>query len=251
MCKKVWTIAKIDLKTIKSSYFTTALIFAIIFVQSIIYTIIAYARGAAGGQLSISGGSYFWLLIAFAAVSIPTKNFRKIINLGGKRNDFFWGSLECYAILALAVTIVSTLFYYTYERFLLSSGYYAGFDALMQNAALMDPHYSSVHVPEIFGWTGNGHVVAFIQQFAFLFLAAVVIHTITAIQDKWYGWVTDAMIAAILGVFILIVSLRAHLLNFFGLIIFNSNPGIQISVCVALAVVIYSFNKPVFARKAI
>lgn len=251
MNKHTWAIAKLNLKNIKTAYFVTGLIFAIVFVQSVVYTIIASSSTNAGDQLQIGSGNYFWLLIIMAAIFIPTKNFRRIVNLGGKRNGFFWGSLWCYATLAGAVTIANTFLYYTYERFLINTGYYAGYDTFIQNPAIMDNHYISVNLIEIFGWIKNGAVIAFIQQFAFLFLLASVVHTLTAMQDKWYGWVTDAVIAAILGTFIPIAPLREWLVKFFNLIIFNSNAFIQIVACMLLAIAVYALSKLIFIRKAI
>lgn len=251
MNNQTWVISKLNLKNIKTPYFVTALIFFIIFVQSIVYTIIAVSIKRAGDQLQISSGSYLWLLIIMAAIFIPTRNFRRIVNLGGKRDGFYWGSLMSYATLAGVVTIANTFLYYTYERFLLSTGYYAGFDAFLQNNALIDNHYISVNIVEVFGWLKNGAAIAFVQQFAFLFLLASVVHTLTAMQDKWYGWLTDAIIAAILGVFIPIAPLRVWLIDFFNLIIFNSNAFIQIAACILLALVVYGLSKPIIARKAI
>ena len=251
MNKNTWAIAKLNLKNIKTPFFVTGLIFVILFVQNIVYTIIAVSSKSAGEQLQISCADYLWLLIIMAAIIIPTKNFRRIVNLGGKRDGFFWGSLACYAILAAAVTIATTFIYYTYERLLISTGYFTSYEAFIQNPALMDDHYVSVTLTEVFGWVGNGAVIAFFQQFAFLFLLATVVHTFTALQDKWYGWVTDAIIAAILGTFIPIAPLRVLLLGFFNLIIFNSNAFVQISSCILLAIAVYSLSKPIFARKAI
>jgi hypothetical protein len=251
MCKKIWTITKINLKNNNTPYFVTGLNFAIVFVQNIIYTIISFSTGKAGEMLNISSGNYFWLLIIFAAIFIPTKNYRRIINLGVKRKHFFWGNLEFYAVLAGAVTVANTAFYYIYDRFLLTTGYYIGYNTFVQNTALMDTHFVSVNLIELFGWSVRGIFFAVVQQFAFLFLLAVVVHTITSIQDKWYGWVVDVLIAAILSVFIPIAPLRACLVWFFYIIIFNSNPLAQITVCMLLAVAIYSLNKPIFARKAI
>lgn len=251
MNKNTWAIAKLNLKNIKTPYFVTGLIFSILFVQSIVYTIIAVSSKSAGEQLQISSADYLWLLIIMAAIYIPTKNFRRIINLGGKRDGFFWGSLACYATLAAAVTITTTFLYNTYERLLIGTGYFIGFETFLQNPALMDNHYVSVSLIEVFGWLGNGAVIAFFQQFAFLFLLATVVHTFTAMQDKWYGWVTDAIIAAILGIFIPIAPLRVWLLGFFNLIIFNSNAFVQIAACILLAIAVYSLSKPIFARKAI
>lgn len=251
MNKNTWAIAKLNLKNIKTPYFVTGLIFAVMFVQSIVYTIIAVSNGSAGKQLQISSGNYLWLLIIMAAIFIPTKNFRRIVNLGGKRDGFFWGSLSCYATLAVAVTIANTFLYYTYERLQISTGYFTGYEVFLKNPALMDNHYISVNLIEVFGWLGNGGVIAFFQQFAFLFLLASVIHTLTAMQDKWYGWVTDAIIAAILGVFIPIAPLRVWLVGFFNLIIFNSNAFMQIAACILLAIAVYALSKPIFARKVV
>lgn len=251
MNKRTWAIAKLNLKNIKTPYFVTVLIFSIVFVQSIIYTIIAVSSRSASEQLQISSGNSSWLLIIMAAIFIPTKSFRRIVNLGGKRDGFLWGSLWCYATLAGAVAIANTFLYYTYERFLISTGYYADYEAFLQNPALMDNHFISVNLMDVFGWVGNGAVIAFVQQFAFLFLLASVVHTLTAMQDKWYGWVTDAIIAAILGVFIPIAPLRVWLIRFFNLIIFNSNAFIQIAACMLLAIVVYALSKLIFDRKAI
>ena len=102
-----------------------------------------------------------------------------------------------------------------------------------------------------FGWLNNGVVVAFFRQFAFLFLFASAIHTLAAAQDKWYGWAADILIVAIISVFTPIAPLRASLVWFFNLIIFNSNAFLQIAACLILAIAIYSLNKLILARKTI
>jgi hypothetical protein len=102
-----------------------------------------------------------------------------------------------------------------------------------------------------FGWHNNGVIVAFLRQFAFLFLLATFVHTLTAIQDKLYGWVTDVLIVAIISVFTTIAPLRASLVWFLNLIIFHPNAFLQIAACLILATAIYSLNKLILARKAI
>jgi hypothetical protein len=73
----------------------------------------------------------------------------------------------------------------------------------------------------------------------------------TAAQDKWYGWVADVLIVAIISVFTPIEPLRASLVWFFNLIIFHSNTFLQIAAYLILATAIYSLNKLILARKAI
>jgi hypothetical protein len=233
MCKKVWTVAKLNLKTIRNPYFVTALVVLAMLAQALIKVIIATNRGYPLTEMTPGVNAYFWLLPLLAAIHIPSKNFRRISNLGGKRNDFFWGSLTTHAILAFSVSLVNMFVFYSFDN-------------------KVEKHYMGLFSPVgIFGWIENGAAVAFIQQFAFLFLVMAFFHTFTAIQDKWYGWATDIVIAAILSVFIPIPILRSKLVWFFNLIIFHSNAALQISACMILALAIYTLNKPIFARKAI
>ncbi len=251
MPKKSWTIAKLNLRAMRVPYIVSGIIIACIFIQSIVYLIIALATGKAGNQANPSTGNYLYLVLIIAAIYIPLTHFRRVMNLGGKRDSFFWGCFATYGVLAAGVTLANTLLTYTLELGLKSTGYYIGFNELMQNPALMDTKYVSVTLVDVFGWGARGLFFEIVQQFAFLLLLAVVIHTFTAAQDKWYGWVTDAVLAAILGTFIPIAPLRNLLLGFFYLTIFNENAFLQIAVCLVLSVAIYALNKPIFARKAI
>ncbi len=59
MPKKSWSIAKLNLKTIKVPYLVTILVLATQVIQSIIHMIIAASVGGAGNQFFIGIGSYF------------------------------------------------------------------------------------------------------------------------------------------------------------------------------------------------
>ena len=238
MCKNIWTIAKINLKNLHVPYFITGILALLMVVQTLIMVLVS--RNGMEGNVEISVGCYLWLLPGLAAIFIPARNFRRITNLGGKRNNFFWGSLWVYAILAAAVSLANVFIHFTFDRFLEMSGYYD-----------TEAFGGVVNMLEVFGWLSNGAPVAFIQQFAFLFLFAAFTHTLTAAQDKWYGWAADVVIASIISVFTPITVLRAALAWFFNLIIFHHSALLQIAACLMLALVIYSLNKPIFARKAI
>jgi len=84
-----------------------------------------------------------------------------------------------------------------------------------------------------------------------LFLLASFVHTLVSIQDKWYGWVTDVVLIAIISVFTPIAPLRAVLVVFFNMIIFHPNALLHILNCVGIGLIIYALNKPIYARKAI
>ena len=233
MCKKIWAVTRLNLKNIRTPYFVTGLVVLVMFAQTAIKMIISVNQGGALEEIPLGVSAFFWLLPLMAAIYIPSKNFRGISNLGGRRNDFFGGGLAAHAIITFFVSLASTLTYFAFD--LTSEKYFMGV----------------FHPVEIFGWIERGAFISFIRQFAFLFLAAAVIHTLTAVQDKWYGWAADAVIAAVIAVFVPIAPLRKALVWFFELIIFNSNAPLQISVCMVLALAVYALNKPIFARNAI
>jgi hypothetical protein len=240
MCKIIWKTAKINLKNLKAPYVITAVTAALLLANLIVYVILTLNGVNTSDQGFISGGNALWLLPVLAGIHIPAKNFRRTISLGGKSRNFFWGSLECYAILSAVASFFNVLIFCTIDTFIQKAGY---FDANF--------FFFFVNLVEVFGWIRHGVIAAFFQQFAFLFLFAVFTHTLTAMQDKWYGWAADILLVAIISVFTPIAPLRSALAWFFNLILTHSNSFLQIFACLILATAIYSLNKPIFARKAI
>ena len=237
MNSKPAVVAKINFRNIKLAYIISAIVVGCIVIQDIVFMILAALDVFHNSpeNMTVSLGNYLFLALILGAVFIPSKNFRKMMNLGSKRADFFKGCAINYAVMAAAISLLSLVLYFTYDKFVVSLFYRGG----------------TLDVLYWFGWIENGPVVAFFQQFVFLLLVAVAIHTLTAVQDKWYGWVADAAIVAIIAVFTPIASLRSALTWFFNLIIFHQYAWVQIAACLLLAAVIYALNRSIFARKVI
>ena len=238
MDKKAWVIAKINLRAagwLKFAAFNTLLALAIS--SFISFSVTSDYTGSAS---DISPINALWLLPVMVGIAIPAYNFRRIINLGGKREAFFWGSLLTYMIIAAGVSLLVTLSNFTIEPLLERHSYY-------------DPAFLGgiANLTEVFGWAERGPVVTFFQQFAFLLLFSAFVHTLTSIQGKWYGWVTNVALVAIIAVFIPIAPLRAVLVWFFTMILFHHNALVQILACLVLAAGIYATSKPVLARRAV
>ncbi len=235
MTNKSLTVAKTNITNVKLAYMYTLIPLGIVTLQDIVY-IILYQFDIFPGAESANAatGNYLYLFLIVSAIVIPSMHFHRFMNLGGKRKDFFMGNALTYVIMAAVISVIGVILYFTYEKMVLT--YYSG---------------ETLNTLYVFGWIQHGAVIAFFQQFAFLLLLAVSIHTLTAIQGKWYGWVTDAVIVAVISVFTPIAPLRSALVWFFNLIIFNSNILMQIGACLVLSAVIYSLNQAIFARKAI
>ena len=229
--------AKLNFRNIKPAYAITALVCLIVILQDIIMLILENTGVLSDNtdNSTVGLGNYLYLLIILSAVLIPSMNFRKMMNLGCKRAGFIRGCAVTYAVMAAAVSFAGIVLYYTYERYV-SYAYNKG---------------GVMNLLDIFGWMNNGPVAAFFQQFAFLLLLAVILHTLTSLQDKWYGWLTDLVLIAIISVFTPIMPLRQSLKWFFYQIIFHQNALWQIAACLVISAAAYALNRPIFARKAI
>ena len=237
MNNKPVVVARINFRNIKLAYIITAIVIGCIVIQDIVFMILAALDVFHNSpeNMTVSLGNYLFLTLILSAVFIPSRNFRKMMNLGSKRADFFKGCAINYVIMAAVISLLSMGLYFTYDKLMVSLFYRGG----------------TLDVLYWFRWIENGPMVAFFQQFAFLLLAAVAIHTLTAAQEKWYGWAADAVIVAIIAVFTPIAPLRSGLVLFFNLIIFHQYAWLQIAVCIFLAAAIYALNRSIFARKAI
>jgi hypothetical protein len=157
------------------------------------------------------------------------------MNLGGKRMDFFKGSLLTYAAVVLFTALLAILSYYTLNRF----------------AIIGAEENISMDLLDVFGFIARGPVVAFLQMLAFLFLLIAVAHTLTLVQGRWYGWVADVLIIAVISVFTPIAPLRAALVWFFNLIIFHDVAIAQIASCLILGAAIYALSLIPIKGKAV
>jgi len=238
MIKTSWNTAKLHLANIRVAYLVAGICVAVMTLQTIVAFILlqfGINMNGDGDNVTISLAWYTWLLLLVAGIVISRGNFARILNLGAKRDAYFWGSLWTYIVLSGAASLIVTVFSYLVDRPLTAWGQLGAFWA----------------APDIFGWSAHGPIVAFFQQWAFLLLLAVFIHTLTAALDKWYGWVAAATIITIISVFTPIAPLRHAEAAFFYLILLHPNALLQIGACLVLAAGIYALNRPIFARRAV
>ncbi|MDF2986627.1 MAG: putative rane protein [Eubacterium sp.] len=226
--KSVGAITRINfIKTTWIAYLVALLSFASTFIQSYIRYLINSPDGS-----QISSGDNLLLVLILAAILIPAVNFRKIMHLNGRKIDFFWACIINYTIISALLSVIILVLNLTIDK-------------------TMRSVFEIWDIIDIFGWTNNGIFIAFFRQYAFYLLLAVVLHTLTSIQTFWWGWVIDVIIVAIISVFTPIAALRQLLVDFFSLIIFNTNPIAHIAVCFSLAAGIYALNIPILSRKKI
>lgn len=189
------------------------------------------ATTSGDSAIALSNGNYTWLLAVMTPFFFVFYDFRKLMYLGASKKDFYLGSLMGYGILALLISLVNT-------------GVHLLIDPLNRAQRV-------VNLMDVCGWMENGALVAFLQQAVFLFLVMIFLHVLLSMQPHWYGWVTDAVLAAIICVFTPIAPLRGLLAGFFGVVMLNANAPVHIAVCLALSAALAAAGLTVLKRKTL
>jgi hypothetical protein len=236
MRKKFLVISALNLRNCKAAWITSLILFFSILGQTVVHVILAVNGADMRYQSELGSANFLYLLPVLCAILIPARNFRRLINLGARRDDFFWGSLFTYGLLAAGVSLANIAMYYAFDLTVLRMNI---FDGLRLN--LLD----------VWGWSAQGAVVAFLRQGAFLFLVMVFFHTLTLLHEWWIGWVADGLIIAIISVFTPIEPLRNAEYAFFRAILFQPGAFPHIVTCLALAAGLYALTRLLLSRKRI
>ena len=182
---------------------------------SFILTALVVLCATSSGDVVLSNGNYTWLLAVLTPFFFVFYDFTKLMHLGASKKDYFFGCLISYGFLALCISLVNMVIH-----------------------LLIDPIYPAqtvINLMDVCKWTENGIIVAGLQQMCFLVLVMVFLHMLLSMQAHWYGWLTDAVLVAIICIFTPIAPLRAILAGFFQIIMFNSNALLHICVCLLLS----------------
>lgn len=223
---KAWAIAKINFRHLKLAYVITA----VLVLAGCSNFIQDFSVAPPNGYADLA--NYFCAAGILAAVFIPAINFQKIMHLGAKKIDFYWGALLNYGIFSAAASCANIVLF-------------------LLEKTVIGSRFTILNLVGVFGWISHGLVLAFFQEFFFLLLVTAFIHTLTTVQTFWVGWVADIVIAAIISVFTPIPILRSALVWFFNLIIFNANAAVQMISCLVLAFLFYAAGLFALRRKKI
>ena len=198
---------------------------------SFILTALVVICATSSGEVVLSNGNYTWLLAVLTPFFFVFYDFTKLMHLGASKKDYYLGCLISYGFLAFCISLVNTLVH-----------------------LLIDPVYPAqtvINLMDVCQWTANGMVVAGLQQMFFLLLVMIFLHVLLSMQTHWYGWLTDAILVAIICVFTPIAPLRAVLAGFFQIIMINRNAILHIGVCLFLSAALSLGGLAVLKRKTL
>lgn len=198
---------------------------------SFIITALVVLCATSSGDVVLSNGNYTWLLAVMTPFFFVFYDYTKLMHLGANKKDYFLGSLISYGILAFCISFINTVIH-----------------------LLIDPVYSEktvINLMDVCRWTENGIIIAGLQQMFFLLLVMIFLHVLLSMQPHWSGWLTDAVLVAIICVFTPIPALRSVLSNFFQVIMLNGNAFLHIGICLLLSAALSFAGLWVLKRKTI
>ncbi len=198
---------------------------------SFILTAAVVVCATSSGETVLSNGNYTWLLAVMAPFFFVFYDFSKLMHLGASKKDYFIGCLISYGFLAFCISLVNTVIHLA-----------------------IDPIYPAqavINMMDVCRWTENGIFVAAIQQMLFLLLVMIFLHVLLSMQAHWYGWLTDAVLVAIICIFTPIAPLRSVLSGFFRLIMLNGNAILHIGICLLLSAALSLAGLVVLKRKTL
>ena len=198
---------------------------------SFIITALVVLCATSSGDVVLSNGNYTWLLAVMTPFFFVFYDYTKLMHLGASKRDYFFGCLISYGILALGISLINTLIH-----------------------LLIDPVYPAqavINMMDVCKWTENGIIIAGVQQMFFLLLVMIFLHVLLSMQPHWYGWLTDAILVAIICIFTPIAPLRGILAGFFRAIMLNSNAVLHIGICLLLSAALSFAGLLVLKRKTL
>lgn len=198
---------------------------------SFILTALVVLCATSSGDVVLSNGNYTWLLAVMTPFFFVFYDYTKLMHLGASKRDYFFGCLISYGVLALGISLINTLIH-----------------------LLIDPVYPAqavINMMDVCKWTENGIFIAGVQQMFFLLLVMIFLHVLLSMQAHWYGWLTDAVFAAILCIFTPIAPLRAVPAGFFQGIMLNGNAAVHMGICLLLSAALSLGGLVVLKRKSL
>lgn len=198
---------------------------------SFIITALVVLCATSSGEVVLSNGNYTWLLAVMTPFFFVFYDYTKLMHLGASKRDYFFGCLISYGVLALGISLINTLIH-----------------------LLIDPVYPAqavINMMDVCKWTENGIIIAGVQQMFFLLLVMIFLHVLLSMQPHWYGWLTDAILVAIISIFTPIAALRGILSGFFQIIMLNGNALLHIGICLLLSAALSFAGLLVLKRKTL
>ncbi|GAA4850057.1 hypothetical protein GCM10023310_30670 [Paenibacillus vulneris] len=153
----------------------------------------------------VSVGNVFTLYLILAATVLPLIYFKRIINIGATRTEYFIGLLAIYSFWAA----VNALFNSLWLQLEISLTY------------IRANNY--INILEVFHWDQFGIIGMAIYQFGIYMLLLSIVNLLFSGMWHYIGWLLWAILIAAISVGTSIAFLRGYVADFFKALLFNQS----------------------------
>ena len=229
MNSKPLTVMRLCLANLTTAWAIVLAIFATVTIPSVIQIVQAGPNEYFERSYLLSSGNAWYPLLIIVPVIVATRHLTKVMHLNAAKETFLAGAVLVYAVLAACVSGANQVFHYSLDQ-------------------SWSQTFQVVNLAEVFGWAGNGPLVSFVQQFAFLILVAVGVHCLASIQRSWVGWAVDLLLIVLVGASLGVEPLVSFRLLVADLLVLHSSAIVQVGSCLVLATGLYRMSLTVLRR---
>lgn len=153
---------------------------------------------------TLSKANMLLVLLLLAAIVLPLSYYKRAAHLGVSRNQYFIGLHAVYAVWAIAIALINSLWN------LLQMHVFHNYDR-------------TVELVEAFHWNDFGFTGAFLYQTIFYLLVIALLSMLVSGYSHPVGWLLSALIIIAIPIGTSIPALRVHVVSFFESLLFNDS----------------------------
>ena len=169
-------------------------------------------------NVNVSSANMLLVLLPLLAIILPLKTFRPMMNFGDSRRRYFAGLLGVYAVSAVLLALVNSL-WWPFEQNVIRT------------------HSQTYNLIEVFGWEQFGFIGAFLYQTVFYCFVLTLFNLLFSGLKSPISWVIWTVLIAAIPIGTSIASLRVHVADFFLALLFNDSLVSAIGLNLGLSLV--------------
>lgn len=169
-------------------------------------------------NVNVSSANMLLILLPLLAIILPLKTFRPMMNFGDSRRRYFAGLLGVYAVSAIILALVNSL-WWPFEQNVIRT------------------YSQTYNLIEVFDWEQFGFIGAFLYQTVFYFFVLTLFNLLFSGLKSPISWILWTVLIAAIPIGTSIASLRVHVADFFLALLFNDSLVSAIGLNLGLSLV--------------
>ncbi|AWB44539.1 hypothetical protein DCC85_10075 [Paenibacillus sp. CAA11] len=183
-------------------------------------------------NIQVSAGNELLIFLIFMSIILPVSFFRRYMNLGASRQDYYRGVIVTIVVWAAIMSILNLLYYK------LEVGY-------------IREYIKSFNIIEVFHWDEKGIAGILLYQFgAYLLLMSLLNLLFSGIKSVW-GWVIWILLIAGITVGTSVPALRGSVADFFLALLFNDSLAAGLGLTTLLSAVCFAGGYMFIRRRTV